>query len=256
MGAEDLSGHNRAAARSKFIEAHRATAALLAGKPNDPDRIFAHSQSEFWIGYTYYKEGFSRHRLAPAKARFEAYHRLASQLVALQPGNANYVRELGYAEGNLCSIAVAPPPDRQVAMHWCSAALTTMERAGRTLPSGSGIETDLVNRHGWMADAWKTNGNLARAFEERAKQQALLDRLLRHEPDNMDLKDLWLTLQFGLAELEAMDGRPDDARKRLLVAMPAGKALISRDPANNDWAYHLRLIETLLRKLEKGREND
>ena len=50
MGEDDEKKGELAAALAKFREAHRTTAALLKQDPKNPDRIFAHAQSEYYVG--------------------------------------------------------------------------------------------------------------------------------------------------------------------------------------------------------------
>src|SRR5690606_28132849 len=83
MGEDDHRRGNLDAAVAKFQEAHRATNALLAGQPADPDRIYAHAQSEFWLGYT----DFLQEEHGRAQPHFEKYLQLAQQLVQMEPGN-------------------------------------------------------------------------------------------------------------------------------------------------------------------------
>ena len=69
MGEDDLDRHETDRALAQFREASRTTAALLASDPANPDRIFAHSQSEFWVGRVDYDRG----RYAAAKPAFRTY---------------------------------------------------------------------------------------------------------------------------------------------------------------------------------------
>ena len=98
MGEDDETRGDEDHALAEFREAGRTTAALLAAAPNDPERIFDQAQSEFWIGYADY----ARNRFADAKLPFEAYLQLADRLVSIDLNNPRYLREVGYAEGNLC----------------------------------------------------------------------------------------------------------------------------------------------------------
>ena len=57
MGEDDEKRGDLAKARAAFVEAHRTTAKLLADRPNDTARIFAHAQSEYWVGFINWRNG-------------------------------------------------------------------------------------------------------------------------------------------------------------------------------------------------------
>jgi hypothetical protein len=69
MGEDDETRGDHEAALKKFREARRTTAALLSEAPNDPERMFDQSQSEYWFGYVDYEP----RRNAEAKTAFLAY---------------------------------------------------------------------------------------------------------------------------------------------------------------------------------------
>jgi len=138
---EETRDHPDVALR-EFEEAWRTTSALLTATPDDPDRIFDHAQSEYWLGFDEYGRG----HFAAARQKFEAYRRLAERLVAIDPKNPRYTREVAYAEGDLCSVALKPPKDPDKALNLCWSALTHMEKAAKGLPRSSAPGADLANR--------------------------------------------------------------------------------------------------------------
>lgn len=230
MGEDDHKRGDYAAALATFREAHRVTATLLAAKPDDPLRIFAHAQSEFWLGYV----DFVRFRYAQALPRFVAYRDLARQLVAISPDDLKYRRELGYAEGNLCTIAVArkgPPADLDA----CAAALATMEHIARATPGDPGIQSDLANRHAWMADALRLTGHDREAMAHRDKQRAIIDRLLAADPKNASYRQDWILSRYSTSELLRALGKPAEADAMIAESRRVIDGLIASDPENEDW---------------------
>ena len=149
MGEDDLARERTAAALARFTEAHRTTAALLDADPDDPDRIFAHAQSEYWLGAYFLGKG----EHAPAQARLLAYHALAVRLGAREPRTPRALKELAYAEGNLCAVAYLRLPLTPVAINHCRAALGAMQRLRVQRPGDREILLAVANRHGWLAHA-------------------------------------------------------------------------------------------------------
>lgn len=233
LGEDDLRRGDQNKALARFVEARRTTAALLTAEPNSPDRIYAQAQSEFWVASVDYARG----RLPAAQKGFEAYRTLARRLVALEPGNIEYRRELGFAEGNLCTVILDQHQDPRAAVDHCAKALAAMEIAARTRPDDLAIQIDLGNRWGWLADACQASGDFAQAERHRLTQERLLERLLAAHPLDATLKVQWIGVERALARLENHRRRRDLALARIQLARTAAVALVSYEPANREWTY-------------------
>jgi tetratricopeptide (TPR) repeat protein len=232
MGEDDEARGDFPAAAAQFDEASRTTAVLLKAAPNDPDRIYGHAQSAFWVGTIAFNAG----RKEKARRSFLDYKRLADRLVAIAPRNAAYRRELAYAEGDLCSVALMRPVEPATAVRWCTAALADMQGAARGLGARSGIEQDLISRRAWLADAYRASGDLARAREQRLAQEQALDALIAADPKNMSLRSDWVSLQNALASLDFAQGQTSAGRERLQSARDTLDEMIAYDPKNWVWA--------------------
>jgi hypothetical protein len=230
MGEDEETRGDYAAAERRFGEAGRTTATLLARAPDDPDRIFAQSQSEFWFGSVAY----TRHQIVQARAAFGRYKALADRLVKRDPNNASWVKEAGFADGSVCTAALEPPADVRAALRACLAALAHMERAARLRGDGS-VDFDLVNRHMWLAGIYAKLGDRRDEASHLAAQERLLNPLIRQDPRNLDYQDMWLVLQMSLARHEAELGKVNDARNRLTYALARSTTMVRFDARNALW---------------------
>ncbi len=246
MGEDDHRLGNKAEALAKFREAHRVTAALLAADPDDPQRIFAHAQSEYWLGYV----DFIDSRYAQAQPRFEAYRQLAGQLVQRAPDKAEYWQELGYAQGNLCAIAVDRKAPNDGLAH-CRHALDTMRRVAHMLPQDPGVRVNLAVRHAWLADALRLEGRNADALRERERQMALLQALLAEDPKNASYRQDWMLARHATARLLYAMGDRDRALRLRQEALQEVTRLLAADPDNQDWQIWRRQLE---RPLDQQKE--
>jgi hypothetical protein len=174
----------------------------------------------------------------------------------MAPANARYRRELAYAEGNLCSVALEPPKDPRAALRHCAAALAAMQVVARAMPGDAHVAADLVNRHAWLSDAYVDAGDLSSALEQRQLQQKLLDELLSADPQNMDLKDTWVVLQRAVAGLEYRAGRADAARRRLVTAQRVVAEMIAFDPENQVWRQRQDGLAAGLAYLDRKTQED
>jgi hypothetical protein len=245
LGEDDETRDDLAGALQKFQEAARTTASLFAKEPNNRDRIFDQAQTEYFFGAI----EFDKRHFDAALPWFQAYKRLSDRLVAMAPNDPWYRREAGYAEGALCSIALRKHSGHAEALRACPAALDHIQRAARSLPASSGIEADLINRHAWLADAWRANGDLARARAERLIEETLLVTQMKNDPLNTDLKEDWVSHQLALATIAEALGQKDEARTRLDQAKAVIDSMIAFDPDNHAWSHERTYIETELSKL-------
>jgi len=252
MGEDDMARGDATAAITKFREAHRSTAALLSGSANDPDRIFAHAQSEYWLAYVDYVGG----AYARAELGFSRYKALAERLVKVAPNSAVSRQELGYAEGNLCSTALYQGKQDAVrraefgdkALRSCGSALGLVRAAAGPRPSPD-ARADLANRHGWLADAYALTGDFRMARLRRLEQERLIASLLAEDSNDAHFQDLWVASQRALARLDLQLGREGDARRRLAAASAKLRELIAADPRNQDRRTQSENVSTELAAL-------
>lgn len=245
IGEDDETKGRRDDALKNFQEAWRTTSALLAADPDNPDRIFDEAQSAYWLGYDAYERG----EFAAAKTRFLDYKRLADRLVVIDAKNPRYGLEQSFAEGDLCSLAFKPPKDRAAALSNCLAALHHMEAAVRRLPPSTLLESELANRHSWLGDAYRLNGDDADAVAQWTMQERTLDALIRAEPQNMMFRSAWIAAQRSLARADAEAGRTEAARERLQHAIAALDDMIAFEPGNKSWIEQKARIESDLAKM-------
>ncbi|HYD36645.1 MAG TPA: hypothetical protein VEA60_03470, partial [Allosphingosinicella sp.] len=231
IGKDDLKRDKPDQALAHFREAARTTAALLADDPDDPARIFAQSQSEYWVGFVDY----DRKNYPAARIAFERYRAHAERLVAIDPANVEWLKEAGYAAGNLCVIALEPPRDEKAALRLCTVALRRIEQAHARSGLGPEAIAALLNRHLWMMKAWNANGDWDAVLRHKARQEELMESLLKLDPANLDHQDIWVNAQIGIAEILIEHGDLGEARTRLERAAPTLSRLRSHDPANASW---------------------
>ncbi len=249
MGEDDQKRGDFAAALAKFREAHRVTSALLAADSRDPDRIYTHAQSEFWIGYT----DFLRGDYGPARIRFTAYLALARQLVAADAQDPRALRELSYAQGNICSLELATKADPAASLQACRHALAAMMAVAATMPGDVGVQSDLANRHAWMADALVATGRQAEALVARRRQIRIVDRLMATDGKNASLRQDWILARYATALLLHELGRDAEAQGIVEPAIAAIDRLTAADPRNRNWRVWRTKIQRSFPDQQKDR---
>lgn len=185
MGEDDQTRSDFASAKVKYWEAHRLTEAVLARRPKDPEAIFAHAQSEYWVGAV---ERDQRNYTAVA-ARMQKYLDLAKALEKVQPGTVRTYMELGYGHGNLCEedMRFAKPP-QQLSTH-CLEAVAAEQKALALDPENRSTLLEIANRLGWIAGHLDKLERYEEGNAYRRQEAEIVDRLIRLDPLNLEYRD-------------------------------------------------------------------
>ncbi len=249
MGEDDLQTRGQEKrGRAEIAEAYRITADLLRREPDNSDRIYNHAQNEFWMGYAaYLQRGAGPTRdVGLIRRHWQRYRELARELVAIDPKRVKWLRELGFAEGNLCTLALAAPRDVPAALLHCAAARAGMERATALQPGDLDAMIDLANRQAWQAEAEAAAGHGEAALDLRGAQQALIDRAATAFPRDARVDEARLLAMIGLAKTHADLGHRDSAIATRADASRLAAALHAQDPQNQNWADWQRQIDEIV----------
>jgi tetratricopeptide (TPR) repeat protein len=231
MGEDDVARGDLKRAYDTFQEAYRTTAALLEKEPDDPDRIFTHAQSEFWIGHVDQLEG----RFDRALAHYEAYLRWSRRLENVEPRNARSALEMGYALSNIAILRSDEQKDYAGALKLFDRSLYWFEHALKIDPTSQAAREEIAERHAWIADMYFYLRDYPDARRHRARQLELLAAMQEKDPKNGDLAYQTLVANRALAKINAKSGDLEEAARLLDEAQAQAASLRARDPENQTW---------------------
>jgi hypothetical protein len=236
LGQDDEKQNRLDSALARFSEAHRTTAALLAKAPKDPDAIFAHAQSEYYLGLIARR----RKERASAARYWGGYLAQAQALARAEPGSVRSLLEQGYANGNLCDLNREDGFDLKAAERQCRDAIEFEQTAFRR---SSELPLALANRHGAMALTQFALKRFDEALASRRREAALLDPLIAIDPGNVEyaLRRSWSDI--GTGNVLIATGRPADAAATLSRSADRQRAVFASNSKD------LRVVEARLRTL-------
>jgi hypothetical protein len=222
----------------RFRDAYAITTALVARNPDNPDHIFAHAQSEYWLGrVAIYRDDF-----ATARRHWLAYLKQAQALAAKEPSGARGIVEKGYAHGNLCELYFEQDLKSGNALKECAEALFLFEKAAALYPEDRKIQMDLANRQGWMADIAEAGGQPAKAVTYRLAEATTVDGLLAQDAVNIEYLERSNMPAIGLISLYIEQRQYRAAGAVLTKAKQRiGKAMARADDNPDIWIENLRL---------------
>ena len=247
MGEDFDNQGQLAKADAKFSEARAQTAALLKAHPENGDVIYTHAQSEYWAGYVHY----ARKDYQKAAPFWTNYLTQATHLESLPGEKTRGAIEVGYANNNLCVLAVDRKRNLQEPVARCSDALAAQRKLSALDPKNLAARLSLANSIAWLADAKEGAGDIGGAMGLRSEQLAILQKLVDADPKNMDYAEFRLTTMTAIARLNRKVGRHTVALSQLNTAHQMGVELRNHDPRNTTWADRLKRIETELENTRK-----
>lgn len=244
MAEDDLKTSDHAErGRAEAAEAWRVTSDLLRRDPNDPERIFDHAQSEYYIGYV----AFQRHDKPIAVLHWQNYLTLAESLVVKQPDNRQWQREVSYANGNMCAVHLADPPDEKAALPFCTAARIAAEDFVEENSGDTDQVLALANQIAWEADAQSGLGHHDEALALRQRQDRLTMDLVASRPGDARALEALMRSDIGLARAQLAVGQKVAADATIRRGLALAERLHRLDPENHywrDWQGMLRKLAT------------
>ncbi|MBL0923255.1 MAG: TIR domain-containing protein [Sphingomonadaceae bacterium] len=241
MGEDDEKRGNLHSAIQKFGEAHRTTQALLKRQPDNPERIFAHAQSEYWVGYAALQnDDFER-----AGKAYRKYAQFGNRLAQMGPQKALWQMEAGYGQQNLGTLLIQQGIANDVSTQAFKTAAHYFTKAIALQPSKIQFHLDLAEAEAWLADSYALQQQYGLALAARTRQKQILEQLARVDPENADYQQRLLLNAVATAQLEMDSGKPSEAATTLRQAHIQSRRAVTRDPTNAELVVRARGVGLL-----------
>ena len=157
--------NKRDEAQRDFDQAAAATAELLRRHPDDPNRIFDHSQSEYYAGLMQLERG----RLHEAEATFKNYRALTERMTRLVPDNVEWRIERA-AAAQAVGVVVLDLGRPAEALALFEESVPGLVEGARLRPDTT---VDAAHGIGWVARAQEDLGRYEDALESDRRKLAL-----------------------------------------------------------------------------------
>ncbi|MBX7528054.1 toll/interleukin-1 receptor domain-containing protein [Qipengyuania vesicularis] len=236
---QNLRGDNEGALPA-FQQAARTTEELLARKPDDPERLFNHGQSLFWVGYVAWQHG----KMEEARSAMERYADISSRLAAMDRNNLEWQMEEAYSLSNLGTMDFEEGKLRS--------ALDLFERSkdmtgavARAEGNPSARRKEFGEAHSWISTTQVLLGEVEKAEETRRAEIEIYDRIIAEEPGHNEARRARMYAISSLGRILALKGRKRDADRILEEAIRESEEQIAADPE-----------DTLVKELARGALRD
>jgi serine/threonine-protein kinase len=223
-----------------FQQAAATTSRLLQAQPNDPQRIFDQSQSEYYVGYVQWYRG----RLSDAEAAFRRYDDMAQRMNAARPGDHDWQMEGVFSKTNVAIVLTElGRPDE--ALQLLTQARSEVARIARSHPEDAVSEGNTI---GWSVIAYGALGRDEEALKADNDKIAAALRAPNADKDQ-DAQFLVANAHHEIAVWQRNLGHQDDALASARGARDELLALNARDPSNVDTIGELVGTQGLLAEL-------
>ncbi|MBX9747467.1 MAG: TIR domain-containing protein, partial [Hyphomonadaceae bacterium] len=209
LGEADNKRGDLTAALARYETAAATTSEQLARDPENPQRMFDHAQSVFWVGYIAWQRGDR----AAAKIQFMQYHDLAQKLVAADSANEDWQAELDYAYSNLGTLAM-DDGDAEVAEGYfrksLEIALARLEKAPEDVDAiwASG------QAYAWLADSLHRQIKLEEAKRMREAELAAYEPVTDNAGAYGPIARAITVAEYTIAYIDIARGDLDAAKSR------------------------------------------
>lgn len=229
LGEADNKRGDLDAALARYETAAATTGEQLARDQGNPQRMFDHAQSVFWVGYIAWQRGDR----ATAKRQLTEYHDLAQKLVASDPANEDWKAELDYAYSNLGTLAL-DDGDPVAAEEYFRKSLEIARARLRKSPGDLENTLSVGQAHAWLADALQRQLKFNAAKDERLKE---LDAYNSHPvgaAQHRKILKASAVASYAIAQIDLSRGDPAAAAAHTERSIRALEALGAADGDNAD----------------------
>jgi tetratricopeptide (TPR) repeat protein len=244
MGEDDDKRGDLGLALKKFEEAHRATAAVLAQKPNDPDAIFAHAQSEYWVGRVAELQG----HYSDARLRYIAYSEAARRLLKSAPANPDYLMEVAWGCMNIGNIDLQTRKTPKFGQNEYEEGVRWMLKAASLKPKNAEISIEISNAYAWLADSLWLQGDIAGSLATRNKQLDTAIATAGQHPGNSLIRFEVTKARYSVARNFVRAGRASEAQPYFETAQREMESLVKLEGSNSEWNTILARINDELKQ--------
>jgi tetratricopeptide (TPR) repeat protein len=230
IGEDDIARGNLDSALVSLREAHRITTDQLARARGDPQRLFDHARSEYWIGRVHEL----RQDWPAAERQYSRFAEAMARLIERAPANPDYMMEVGWSAFNLGNAQLATE-NPGAAQQSYEKAIDWFGRTARARPRDREAPRAQANAYGGLADSFYARDMWRENFAARRNQYRIVERLHRADPSNLQNAFRFALAQRAVGAALGKVNDPAGAQRQILGAYEWSLRLSASDPSNAEW---------------------
>ena len=248
LGQVALDAGNYAYAIEETQAASRLTKEVYERNPNDTDAIFAHSQSEYWVGETYKYDGDYK----AAASRYKEYAVFSDKLYQRDPTNYDWVMEKGWGANNL-GFAHLSQNEYERAEAYYLEAISIFENAIEIKPDALLPKLEIANAMGGLIKIKVATGLISEVLALREQQIDIYDQCLLVEPNDFTYRFKRVQALSHIITDSLLDENSDEFANLFKRLFDEFESLLTYEPKNVSWKreyyFYLKIV---VKRLEAG----
>lgn len=217
-------------ANERFLKAYNATERLLNREPDNPDRVYEHAQSVFWVGFVYWRNG----KTEQSEPFMQKYSELADRLQVLEPDNPRSYQEKAYAANNLSGQSAAIG-DLENAFAYRKQSLKAAQKLVELMPENKAYQLQLANAYSYLASSAGNVSTLHEAIDYANEGIAVLSSVSNSVPEDISVEKAYLLANANKLRLQLYVGETEMAHKAALQFAARSSEVFSHDQMDKDW---------------------
>ncbi|MBI4625668.1 MAG: serine/threonine protein kinase [Verrucomicrobia bacterium] len=224
-------------AEQAYREAHVRAALIVVRTPGDAAALWARGQAEWGNGFVRYKRG----QMPAAREWFARERATREALVALEPGDPRWQRELAKQAHNLAAIEMEHG-DMELARASFRAELSALELLAAASPRDLELQNTMAIVTSFLGSCAEAAGDFAEAAQRFAEQTSRLESIGRAEPGNRHWRYKQADSLSSEAGVFAITGRRSEEARHLAQARELLSPLVEHDATNQRWRRALAVV--------------
>ena len=241
LGQVNIVQGNTAKALQSLLQVEKVTAEILRRRPNDPDAVFTHAQTQYGLTRVYHENDLER-----ALKYASSYKSLSQKLYDLDKDNLDYLYEYSWSSNKLGQIYQSLE-DYDNAENEFLEAVSTYEKLMNVYPDDKDIIYNLITYRRNLALIDYYRGDFKTSAIKLNQQVEELDTLLSDDGDHYDLLDSLNVTKLWIQSIELKKLKKCNAEKMYTFTAEV-QAMINHDPTDQTW--HSRYITLVYNALQ------
>lgn len=217
-------------ARIETEAASRLTKEIYDRNPNDADAIFAHAQSEYWVGAVY----FYKREYSEVLPYWVNYAELGDKLYHADKTNFKWVMEKGYGVNNIALLNLRLGEQKAVKSNYLLAETFFLEALALS-PENKTVAKEIANVWSGLSQIAKKEGNLKIAASYVRKQINFYQFNFDQNKSDYGLRFEIVEARERLIKYHFSQLSKIETQQNIKICLKEYDFLLKHDPSNERW---------------------
>jgi tetratricopeptide (TPR) repeat protein len=225
-------------ASTAFVKSLQEAEQLARMQPDDLSIRYELAQANYWVGFSNWYQG----DLSAVAPFFNRYREIAQSLVDAEPGNEDWLLELGSSYSNLGTFESSRQRLHEAETHFANGA-RVLQKLVEANPKSHQYRSALAEVQSWTGSVQRKTGNATGAVFTYGEVLDIHSSLVAEIPSNLNWQYSAAQAHRHLADALHDSNEPQMAYEHNLEAVSLARNLVAQDPQNVRFRYGQALFQ-------------